>query len=476
MAAVRVLISQGSRNILRRWEEDDLSQLRHEDWKTSSTLWPQSWLDNQQNRPGRPRVFLCLEEESLSQGYDLDFLKSLIDAARPCMWGADIYVVLDNEMALINPITQLEQIPRPSSQEMFDLFLDNDISDVLHWPRYAENLGEAAKRSAWRMDKISVPDPGRWWKCFVHKPPNLGPQQGAFLSPFLIRSTGDLKDENCLVVLQENRDQYMKYLKRLPSTNFSGAVMIGVIEQMGQLPEDVKEFCRENGYQLVWFHGFVELYYFLLKLNRASVIGPDLLDVAFSTRVTRPTFESLRPKLLITHSFSPTAEEDCVAAARDAWELIKELSDIAEILIYPAVHIIQLADAMDDLRDVRAWVHIGHGREDGMRQSSDDLFKSAQKWLSAFGGYKSSLSLAMFSSCRSAPVAQLFAEAGTGVAIGFKAEVAQDHCAPLTKRVVRAALKYGGSRDKILKEFVSGRNLIDVNDDTAKPVAYWSRY
>jgi hypothetical protein len=472
MAVVRVLISRGSRHY--DWEEDDSLDLRQEDWRKSSTLWPEDCLNNPTKHPERPKVFLRLDEESLALGYENDFLSQLIDEVGPHMWGAEIYVLLHQEMALISPIAS-EDIPRPNPQKMFDLFLEKGVSDVLHWPERASHLlGEAATRSAERMAQISIPDPGRPWRCFVHKPPNLGPQQTAFLNPFLIRSINDLNDENCLVVLQANRDpdQSMKFLERL--SPFPGDVMIGVIDRLGQLPPEVIEFCRRNNYELIGFHGLVELYYFLRRLDRASETKPELRDVTFSVRVKQPTrFRSYRPKLLVTHSFSPSTEEDCVAAARDTWEVTKELRGAAEIIIYPGVQVIQLADVMDNLQDVFAWVHIGHGREDGLRQSGDELYKSARDWLAAFTsfGRESTLSLAVFSSCKSAPVAKLFAAAGTGVAIGFRANPAQDKCIPLTKRVVRAALIWGGSKDKILEAFVAGHDLIRAYE----PVAYWSR-
>lgn len=474
MAAVRVLISRGSRNY--EWEEDDSFDLSEEDWRKSSTLWPQDCLDHPTNHPERPKVFLRLDEESLTQGYENSFLAQLIDEVGPHVWGAEIYVLFHQEMALINPIAP-EDIPRPNPQRMFNLFLEKGVSDVLHWPERAlKNLGEAATRSAERMAQISIPDPGRPWRCFVHKPPNLGPHQAAFLNPFLIRSITDLNDENCLVVLQANRepDQYMKFLEGFSSLPFPRSVMIGVIDRLGQLPPEVIEFCSRNEYELIGFHGLVELNYFLRRLNRASETKLELRDVTFSVRVKPPTrFRAYQPKLLVTHSFSPDAEEDCVAAARDTWELTKELRGAAEIIIHPAVQLIQLADVMDNLHDVFAWVHIGHGREDGLRQSGDELYKSAREWLAAFIGFgrQSTLSLAVFSSCKSAPVAELFAAAGTGVAIGFRASPAQDMCIPLTKRVVKAALIWGGSKDKILEAFVEGHDLISAYE----PVAYWSR-
>lgn len=473
MAAVRVLISQGSRTILRDWEEDDPSRLHQDNWRLSSTLWPQKWIEDHSTPPERPRVFLCLDEESLAEGFDLEFLAKLTNQARPYMWGSEIYVLLHTETPLINPITQ---IPRPSTEEMFKHLLEKGVVDVLHWS--FPNVGDAAGRSANRMKQISIPDPGWPWKCFVHQPPNLGPQQERFLDPFLIHSTNELGKENCLIVFQENRDpdRCMRYLEHVPRLNLPGAVMIGVIDRIGELPTDVKKLCKQLGYQLVQFHGLVELYYFLLRLDQASQIRPELLDFAFSIHVRQRIFEYHRPKLLITHSYSPDAEDDCVAAAHDTWELTKEVQGAAEVIIYPAVHVSGLADALDKLQDVFAWVHIGHGTVGGMKQSGDDLYKPAENWLGAFGGVgRSSLPLAIFASCNSAAMAERFAAAGAGVAIGFKEGLAQDQAAALTKRLVMAALNSAGSQDRILSEFWSRRRLITGTDENNRPVAYWSR-
>jgi hypothetical protein len=222
----------------------------------------------------------------------------------------------------------------------------------------------------------------------------------------------------------------------------------------------------------------VELYYFLLRLNRESRRHTKYVQLAKSVRVGEsPTFKSHAPQLLITHAYLRGKSADAVAAASDVWELIKELDNTSRVKIYPAVKCVKLADMMEELHHILAWIHIGHGNDkEGLQQADDELFKSAQDWLNSFAGYRSSLALALFSSCRSASVAKHFAASGAGVTIGFERDVHQNVCAHLTKRVVRKALHSNGSRDAILEAFVEGRKVLEIEDRDALPVAFWARH
>src|SRR5205807_1591020 len=147
------------------------------------------------------------------------------------------------------------------------------------------------------------------------------------------------------------------------------------------------------------------------KLNALEKKEGIQIHPATSVRVDDPVFRSHAPQLLITHSYSTSDERGCPAAARDVWELLKDLGGLATVTINPAVRCVELAEILEDLGHVLAWIHIGHGdNENGLQQSGDGLFKSADDWLSSFAGYRSSLALALFSSCRSAMVAERFAQ------------------------------------------------------------------
>jgi len=477
MAAIRVLIcQQGRRKILRHWDENTDSLLQVEDWKESSILWPEGWLNDQ---PESMEVFLCLDGESLAEGYDDVFVKAVIKHAQESMWGARIYAVLDNEASLMDLLANVPTGSEEKSSRLFELLLENSVSDILQLPiTPTSNFGEAAVRSRKRMEKLTVPDPGPEWKCLIRRPPDLRPDQETLLSPYLVRSLAQLKDENCLIVLQEKRENYMGYLKRILGHTPGHTVMVGIIDQIENPPRDLIDFCRERDCELIRFHGVVELYYFLRRLDRESIHHAKNTQIATSVRVGRnPTFTSHAPQLLITYSYLRGKTADTVAAANDVWELVRELDDTSKVKVYPAVKCVKLADMMEELHHILAWIHIGHGDDnEGLQQADDELFKSAEHWLNSFASYRSSLALALFSSCRSASVAKLFAASGAGVSIGFENEVHQNVCAHLTKRVVRKALHTNGSRDAILEAFEAGRKILEIEDRNALPIAFWARH
>lgn len=100
--AIRVRIAQQDvRGVVYEWVEEDSSSLSIEEreefidasqknWEESSSFWPERLLIGE---PEPMEVFLCLDEISLAEGYNLSFIRSVIKKAHEAMWGARVYVV-----------------------------------------------------------------------------------------------------------------------------------------------------------------------------------------------------------------------------------------------------------------------------------------------------------------------------------------------------------------------------------------------
>ncbi len=480
MAEVHVLIfQQGIRQSVDEWTERDNYPLNLKKWKENSCRWPERLLANSR---GPMEVFICLDKELLAEGCDPPFLQSIIEQAHKSMWAASVYVVVDREWQ-----------PEDRDPEQPDPFLwtegllENKVSDILEWSLTSSSYySEAALRSRKRMEMLFNHPPSKPWKCLFRDPLMLSREEEYLLSPYLISSLDELENENCFVVQRPLSEGYLEYVEETLGKATDYEMMFGAVERaVRRLPSDLTKFCRKRGCGPIRFHGIAELFYFLQQLNnpRLNNLRSNNLKLINEpaitpVRVTANTkFKSHSPQVLITYSYLAGEPDSCLAAASDTWELINDLPDNVRVKIYPAVKSAKLADILKELGHLLAWIHIGHGDEEkGLQQADDELFKSAKDWLKSFASYKSSLALALFSSCSSAEVARQFAEAGVGVAIGFTREVHKRVCIELTKRVVEATVKTNGERSAILTAFSEGRQVLEIDDPDAVPVAFWANH
>ncbi len=480
MAEVRILIlQQGEHEIADVWTENDSSDLNLQKWKKNSSEWPARLLKDR-DRP--MEVFICLHKELLAEGCDPPFLHRVIRQAQKSLWAANLYVVVDRWWE-----------PEDRGLEQSDPYgwaeglLENRVSDILEWSlKPTSNFSEAALRSRTRMRMLSGHLPSRQWKCLFPTPLSVSREEEYLLDPYLVNTPEELGDENCLLVLRSLGVGYLEYVEEKLRQTAGREVMVGVIDRLvRRLPLDLERLCARSGGGPVRFHGVAELYYFLRQLNNP------MLDALRrnNTRLIRevnatpvqvaedPKFNSHSPQLLITYSYLPGEPDSCLTAAGDTWELISELPSNVRVKIYPAIKSDKLAEILKEMGHLLAWIHIGHGDEEkGLQQSEDELFKSADEWLKGFADYKSSLALALFSSCSSARVAQRFAEAGAGVAIGFTRRVHQRACSSLTKKVVQVAVETNGERGAMLNAFSVGREFLEIDDPDASPVAFWANH
>jgi len=474
VADIRVLIlQQGFREFVDTWTENTQSSPNVEKWKESSTFWPKRLLQGQLEPM---QVFFCLDEKVLKEGFETPRLHRLIQQAHYAMWDANLYFVVEKgwQPVWLDP-EELEPY-----RWMEDL-LENKVADILEMSvKSSSNYTEAAKRSRERMDKLPRDRTHHQWKCLFQDLQMLTIEEERLLAPYLVESPARLAGDNCLIVFRFQKEGYLIQLQQMVEGVQAGELMIGWVDRL-RPPKDLESFCSSKGYELVWLHGIAELYYFLQKLNRPPLaISPVtherlLGKEATPVRVVNSRFRPYNPQLLITHSYLSAEADNCFTAATDTWELIGDRADNVKVEIYPAIKSVKLAAIVSQFDHLMAWIHIGHGdAEKGLQQSDDELFMSASDWIKSFAAYKFSLPLVLFSSCYSRTVAQKFAEAGVGVAIGFTEAVNKRVCAELTKRVVNAALKFNGERIAILMAFLDGHDVLTTVDSKAAPVAFWS--
>ena len=480
-----VILRQGSPHILMQWDEEDSTTLHLERWEKGSCLWPSDLLNNQSEPL---EIFLCLDRETLANGYDGPFISRTIQQAHKSMWGAKVYIVVDNAL-LLDGQKQFSA----SREKWFEILLNSAVYDVLQWEvnrgKWAvhsiTNLNEAAARAENRLKEFVARHSIGLWKCLLHRPPDHGSEHASFLSQYLIRSVSQINNSNCLVVLHDGYDDdAIRYIKDEVFTAISNnKVIVGVVDQVEEPSQELKEVCREYGCEPVWFHGLFEMYYFLQRLNEANQKHEEQANIAIPVQTSENRIfkahspqsrNSQEPSILITHSFSLTDERGCHIAANDVWQLTKDLRGRGKATIYPAVECVKLPDVLKEVGHILVWIHIGHGDGKKGLQQAGGLYKKPDDWLNSFAGYESSLPLIVFASCRSEVIAEHFAVGGAGVTVGFADKVAKKVCVYLTSRVVQAALDSNGSREAILKAFNEGRQVLKIEDPDAVPLAFMS--
>lgn len=467
-----VILKRGSPHILREWREE-LGWPREDCWQDSSCHWPEGMLNG---RPEQVDVFMCLERETLSEGYDVVHMREVIQYTHDAMWGAELRVVVDKRLLLEGQRRFCEL-----REGWFRMLLDNGVSDIIELlidPTDDTPFAEAAARSRRRAHALSAHKAGRSWKCLLYKTPDPTSDVEAFLSPYLVRSASDVNEEGCLVVLRDRcGNDGIEFVRSVLNKLPRERVMVGVIDEVEEPPLELKLLCAKMACKLVRFCGLFELQYFLRKLDAS---GENCLcsrpGVGVVQIMPEPLFSNRPPQLLVTHSFTPGDTSGCHAAANDVRRLRRSLPDQVKVEVHPAVQCVTLPDVLERLRPLLAWVHIGHGGGPEGLQQAGGSFKTAEEWLKCFACYQSSLALAVFSSCRSNIVARRFAEAGVGVTIGFVDDVPKRFCGLLTQVVVAAAIRSNGERAEILRAFRQGRELLAKEYPGANPVSFWSNH
>jgi hypothetical protein len=413
-------------------------------------------------RAFRADIFLCLKADYLVHKFDYDVCNILSEAARNFGWGAKLYIAVDETLD-IKP-EQLDNIPflitwlkgiNNGQHRATDIVLANfNRVARLRPPYHFQDLQRARDESMGRYDMLPgmiIPDQWYCWAASKEYQPWL-----ADVSPE--------GAENLIIVIKDSRGRgsssravkrAVSYARERVEALPKGRFVLGCLGRE-EPSEDVVRLGWKHKIPILRFRGFLELRYFLMRLNRLCQGQAALAQTVEAVPVERQVFRvgsRHRPRLLITSSFNPdTHEINCLDAVRDVGAISRAAPAQAEYYVQPYFRAADFPDLLKRMPELTAWLHLGHGDEAGLKDVTGSSIK-LDEWFARLRHFGASLPLIFLSVCESVGVARKFAEAGVGVAIGFEREVLPDMCREMAVPIVSAALSSGGSRRAVLEAY-----------------------
>ncbi|HEX4961890.1 MAG TPA: hypothetical protein VF173_13695 [Thermoanaerobaculia bacterium] len=376
---------------------------------------------------------------------------------------------------------------RESLEDWMKVLLKEGVSDLLQVlesftsenpePLY-KSLSRAARQTKARRQMLNDLADHREWRCsFLAEHYDGRALTGELLRTLVIDESGRSADVNLVLVVTDEAPP----AERLQTWMEDLQGRAGLIVTVGRGPsESVRFFCeKEHLPSPVVFHGELELWFFLLRLNELRAWYPSSFLVPESIHAVQvrpaPVLRPARqfPSLLFTGAFGSGGVEDdqWLAAAEEMGRLLRKMPHALENRIELAIRPERVHRALESNPNV--WIHMGHGSaRSGLRIPGMEV--TPAQWVDCFS--QCDLRLALFLTCDSHEIARLFAESGAGVAIGFEGEVESCKTWHLAEEVLKAIFSRGTSRQVILEGFDAGalrfRGLQTLN---AQPRAYYPR-
>jgi hypothetical protein len=444
-------------------------------------------------------VFICVIGDELMVPPDRSSLTRLLRQARDYSWAAKVFLVVTQHL-------RPEKITL-DGKESRELWLRAafegkalDILQVEFDPERPELIKREALRSAAdqayaRHEALAIHtlSDGAWF-CIVDPAQK---QLQWFLSTWMqgAQAIGLEENPNLVIVIDDLRESKQRAaVRKALRHNPMGRHLVVTLCPAPELQGICQSLKLPAPIEL---RGPFELWYFMLRLNegRRSLrlrpakeieptdsLGANSNGCTFPVElegspVFDPGGEGDPPIVVITSAFNPEEPGQCFDAARDVGWFVERCPLGHRVLVEPAMTLGRLFQVMERWRDFNVWVHLGHADgADGLEEAGTDRMATPQEVLRCFQGREHGLALAMFLSCRSAPIAALFAQAGAGVAIGFEEEVESDMCRELAVEVLNAMLADGTGQASILRGFSLGCHRIEVQEESPSlPVAYYPR-
>lgn len=496
-----VTMRPGDEEPIAQWQlqltTSDVQQTYAERWDTLSRK-----IVEEQDRAQyvQPEVFLCLREPAIGSNYRR--LQELFDTAHAYIRGAPLYLAISStigqagtlveeertlnlwfEMVERN-VTDLIQLPLPHYQQRKPVQVDK-LSQKADESRdrqaFIEQMLHQEVRAKWEdgqplwpWRQISLPIPTEndpLWSVY-----SAAYERQDFNRIFLIGPDGQsqtlLEDE-----LKKVKAGYSHKIKLLPRQV--------VIPWLEELAPEFKQFCVAQGLAIApLFSGPCEIRFFLQRLNEHAAERTLAEDAVRRVERRRENevfdpYELRRsPSLLLTSAFHQDDEGHFSTVRKEISEIVRlAWQGSATPITHNAVDVERLRYVLSSAntpRHLTIWLHLGHGERGGSLREYSQEFREAAEWLACFSGLpeKRSLALAFFSACHSVEIAQRFAEAGAGVAIGFENKVDPATCQQISVPVTHAAWKTNGDQIAILDAFRRAVAVPTLGIRRAQPVAF----
>lgn len=435
----------------------------------------------------RVEVYLHFKGDYLLHKYEYDFVEKLIELAREHAWGGQVFLVLDQSIfkdpdeirSSIPRITYwLETAWRGGASDVV-LAAHSRFNPASPSPHLLKKAGSDSRQRY--QDFLDLVAPGIWL-CWAA--PQTAINRFSLEDESLLLGNS-VPDKNFLIAVDRKASisaDEKKEIKRFVRKHRGGRFALAVVGiAASDLSPDLRALAAELSLRVIQFRGWLELRFFLLRLNclcnAEVVLLPETIQ-AVPTRIV-PQFgraDKAPPGLLITSSFNQ--QQDSILsreAARDVGRLLHAVHQQSNYLIHPALRGRELSGLLTTVSDLTAWWFIGHGEGGAGLQDVDGQVLSAGEWLDKFSDYGKNLPLVFFSACRSAEVARAFAHAGAGVSIGFDSDTLPAPCRILAIQVINAALISRGERNAILTAFSTGCRQLQVSGlGHVRPRAFYS--
>ncbi|MEK6285352.1 MAG: hypothetical protein AABO57_06390 [Acidobacteriota bacterium] len=473
-----IILPQGGHEPLCAWTVRSAFDLQLDEWRDAALQF-----ESRAAQGDWPAVdvFLCpLGDHFLA--WDSFFMERLLRTARDYCWGSDIYIVADRRIRVsagqIDDHASMSHWFKTAQEQGTTDIIQVDIDRSGFNPVDPIDLSRASELSKLRQEVLGSRIFTGNWKCHLA---DLKRRLPAFLDPFVIYPVEPRSDANIVIVVDKGAVDQTE-LVRDARTRYSASRYL--VSALGVHPSaDLRAMCQgDHDLALLRCRGHFELRYLMAQLNTTSHRRTTTRTCA-SQRVTikdpifAPPTAQERPGLLVTSSFDPASEYgQYFEAARDAGAIAYERPPGTLYRAHQAITRGNLAQVLRSFSTLTAWVYLGHGDgERGLQEAGSGGFAEPAEWLACFTAYGSALPLAVFSACRSTAIARCFAEAGTGLAIGFEEDVPPEACRLIATPVVRAALLTHGDTQEMLNAYHVGcTDLIAAGYSGVGPKAFYA--